>query len=90
MMANRARIPKITKAAYRPILTQETIFDAVTSGPPPMEPLLAAISFSALLAKTNDTIASTIGKITQEAIDSTRAAIELPEALGAVGKPSAG
>jgi hypothetical protein len=31
-----------------------------------------------------------MGKITQEAIDSTRAAIELPEALGDAGSPITG
>ncbi len=62
-------------AAYRPMLIQATIFDAVTNPPPVTQPLLAAISLSALFAKTKATIAGMIGQMTQDTIESTKATI---------------
>lgn len=70
------------------MLIHDTIFEAVTSPPPVTHPLLAAISLSALFAKTRAMIAGMIGQITQDTMDRTNAATAELEVCG-VG-PNAG
>lgn len=76
------RTPIAASAAYRPMLIQETIFAAVTMPAPVTQPLLTAISRSALLAKTKAMIAGITGHTTHAAMDSTSATMAELEFCG--------